>query len=154
MNAVISGKTFSSTIFDKTKRQETEWTKILITDSVCPESFHPWGFLKAFWASYRLPYYWYYLLSPQEAPKSFQEAPRKLKNISGQKSLQYFRCYFGRKDDTKKTFRNYLTFSYNCRFKLYMWLQCGYKNSSSKFIMAKPLKWGMLCLGTLLFQYV
>ena len=47
-----------------------------------------------------------YLLSPQEAQKSFQEAPRKLQKISGQKSLQYFSCYFGRNDDTKKTFRN------------------------------------------------
>ena len=42
-----------------------------------------------------------YLLSPQEAPKSFKEAPRKLQKISGQK---YFRCYFGQNDDTKKTF--------------------------------------------------
>ena len=31
--------------------------------------------------------------------------------------------------------------------------ECGYKNSASKFIMAKPLKWGMLRLCTLIFQY-
>ena len=31
--------------------------------------------------------------------------------------------------------------------------ECGYKNSSSKFIMAKALKWGMLHLFTLIFQY-
>ena len=29
--------------------------------------------------------------------------------------------------------------------------ECGYKYSSSKFIMAKPLKWGMLSLCTLIF---
>ena len=29
----------------------------------------------------------------------------------------------------------------------------GYKNSSSKFIMVKALKWGMLRLCTLIFQY-
>ena len=44
--------------------------------------------------------------SPQEAPKNFQEAPRKLQKKSGQKYLQYFGCYFGRSDDTKKTFQN------------------------------------------------
>ena len=31
--------------------------------------------------------------------------------------------------------------------------ECGYKNSSSKVIMEKPLKWGMLRLCTLTFQY-
>ena len=31
--------------------------------------------------------------------------------------------------------------------------ECGYKNSSSEFIMAKPLKWGILRLCTLIFQY-
>ena len=35
-----------------------------------------------------------YLLSPQETPKSFQEARRKLQEISGQKSLQNFCCFF------------------------------------------------------------
>ena len=45
-----------------------------------------------------------YLLSPQIVP-------RKLQKISGQKSLQYSRSYFGQNDDTKKTFRNLLTFS-------------------------------------------
>ena len=44
--------------------------------------------LKVFIASLGLPYLSQYLLSPQEAP-------RKLQKISGQKSLQYFRCYFG-----------------------------------------------------------
>ena len=48
-----------------------------------------------------------YLLSPQETPKSFQEARRKLQEISGQKSLQNFCCYFGPNDDTKKTFQNF-----------------------------------------------
>ena len=42
----------------------------------------------------------------KEAQKSFQEAPRKLKNLSGQESLQYFRWFFGQNDDIKKTFRN------------------------------------------------
>ena len=31
--------------------------------------------------------------------------------------------------------------------------ECGYKNSSSKYIIPKPLKWGMLHLCTLIFQY-
>ena len=31
--------------------------------------------------------------------------------------------------------------------------ESGYRNSSSKFIMANPLKWGMLCLFNLIFQY-
>ena len=35
-----------------------------------------------------------------------EEAPRKLQKISGQKSLQYFRCYFGQNDDAIKTFWN------------------------------------------------
>ena len=61
---------------------------------------------KLFGTSSRLPYKWHYLLSPYEAPKRFQEAPRKLQKNSGQKSLQCFRCYFGQNDDTKKTFRN------------------------------------------------
>ena len=43
------------------------------------------AFVKLFGASCRLPYLWYYLLSLQEATK-----------ISGQKSLQYFSCYFGK----------------------------------------------------------
>ena len=47
-----------------------------------------------------------YLLSPQEAPKSFKEAPRKLQKHSGLKSLQYFCCYFGQNSETQKTFRN------------------------------------------------
>ena len=33
-------------------------------------------------------------------------SPKEAIKLSGQKSLQYFRCYFGRNDDTKKTFRN------------------------------------------------
>jgi len=37
----------------------------------------------------------------RKAPKTFQKAPRK---ISGQKSLQYFCCYFGQNNDTIKTF--------------------------------------------------
>ena len=41
-------------------------------------------------------YLLYHLLSPQKAQKSFQEAPRKIQKISEQKSLQYFRCYFGK----------------------------------------------------------
>ena len=32
----------------------------------------------------------------KEAQKSFQKAPSKVQQISGQKSLQYFRCYFGK----------------------------------------------------------
>ena len=32
------------------------------------------------------------VIKPQKAPKSFQKAAK----ISGQKSLQYFRCYFGK----------------------------------------------------------
>ena len=43
-------------------------------------------------------------------PNSFQEAPRKLYKLSGQKSLQYFCCYFGPNDNTKETFRSQLTF--------------------------------------------
>ena len=47
-----------------------------------------------------------------ECPREFiayfnaLEAPRKLQEISGQKSLQYFHCYFGQNDDTKKIFQN------------------------------------------------
>ena len=50
---------------------------------------------KLFGATCKLPHYLYYLLSPQEG-----------KNKPGQKSLQYFCCYFGRNDGSKKTFRN------------------------------------------------
>ena len=52
--------------------------------------------LKVFIASLGLPedFFSIMILSPQEAPKSFREAPRKLQKISGQKTLQYFRCYF------------------------------------------------------------
>ena len=32
--------------------------------------------------------------------------PKEAIKISGQKSLQYSRCYFGQNDDTKKTLRN------------------------------------------------
>ena len=71
----------------------------------CPESFY--SFLGA---SCRLPNKLYYLISSKEAPKSFKEAPRKLQKHSVLKSLQYFCCYFGRNDDTKKTFWNELTF--------------------------------------------
>ena len=43
---------------------------------------------------------------------------------------------------------------YNYRFKLYMWLNVATKTvHSRKFIMAKALKWGMLHLCTLIFQY-
>ena len=38
--------------------------------------------------------------------KIFQEAPRKVWKISGQKSLQYSRCYFGQNDDKKRHFES------------------------------------------------
>ena len=66
-------------------------------ESLC--SFHE-ASLKLFGTFCRLPYLIYYLLSPQEAPKSSQDAT----NISGQKSLQYFCCYFGWNDYTKRHF--------------------------------------------------
>ena len=51
----------------------------------CPESFQ--SFLgvswKLFGTSCKLPYKWHYLLSPKKAPKSFQEAPKKLQKIQG-----------------------------------------------------------------------
>ena len=60
-------------------------TKLL--PDFCPEIFC--SFLGAYWkllgASCRLPCLWYYLLSPPGSSKSFQEAPRKLQKISGQK---------------------------------------------------------------------
>ena len=43
---------------------------------------------------------------------------------------------------------------YNCRFKLYKWLNVATKTvCSSKFIMPKPLKWGVLGLCILNLQY-
>ena len=60
-------------------------TKLFL--NFCPEIF--WTFVGASWklfeASCRLPYSWYYLLSPQEAEKASREAPRKVQKISGQK---------------------------------------------------------------------
>ena len=53
-----------------------------------------------------LPVFMILLTKSPGSPKSFQEAPRKLQKISGQKSWQYFCCYFGPNDDTKKAFRN------------------------------------------------
>ena len=50
---------------------------------------------------------------PTGSSKSFQEAPMKLQKESRQKSLQYFRCYFGPNDDTKKTFRKTITLLHN-----------------------------------------
>ena len=49
------------------------------------------SFLRLFGVSFRLPYLWYYLLSPKEAPRSFQETTKKLQKNSGQ---NYFCCYF------------------------------------------------------------
>ena len=58
---------------------------------VCVASMRlPWSFLGL---SVGFLIKWHYLLSPQEAPKSFQ------------KSLQHFCCYFGRNDDIKKIIR-------------------------------------------------
>jgi hypothetical protein len=39
-------------------------------------------------------------------PNKLPGSPKEAIKLSGQKSLQYFRCYFGPNDDTKKTFRN------------------------------------------------
>ena len=39
----------------------------------------------------------------RKLPGSLQKAT---KNFRAENLLQYFRCYFGRNDDTKKTFRN------------------------------------------------
>ena len=65
-------------------------TKLFL--NFCPEFFC--SFLGASWelfgASCRLPCLWYYLLSPPGSSKSFQEAPRKLQKISGQKSGNNF----------------------------------------------------------------
>jgi hypothetical protein len=53
-----------------------------------------YSFLGASWnlfgASCVLPYLLYYLLSPQEAPKSFQEAPRKLQKNQGRNPYNIF----------------------------------------------------------------
>ena len=58
----------------------------------CPSGLYSFfgASLKLFGTSCKLPYKWHYLPSSQEAPKSFQEASRKLQKISGQKSLQFF----------------------------------------------------------------
>ena len=63
------------------------WTKIptkLFLD-FCPEFFC--SFLRASWKLFGLSGD---LVSLQEAPKSFQEAPRKVQKISGQKSRNNF----------------------------------------------------------------
>ena len=54
-----------------------------------------WG-LPGFFLGLPVGFLIYDLISSKEAPKSFQEAPKKLQKISGQKFLQYFRCYFGK----------------------------------------------------------
>ena len=51
----------------------------------------------------------------------------KLKKISGHKSLQCFHCYLGPNDDTKKTFRNQLTFNI-------------YQNDSNPIVKKMPCK--------------
>ena len=58
----------------------------------CPEFFLllPGGFLEAFWASWGLSIQYHKQGILQEAPKSFQEAPRKVQKISGQKSRNNF----------------------------------------------------------------
>ena len=38
--------------------------------------------------------------------KKLPGSPQEVTKISGQKSLQFFLCFFGQNDDTKKTFRN------------------------------------------------
>ena len=68
--------------------------------------------LKCFIASLGLPGDLVSNIINKEAYEKPQKASRKPQKISGQKSLQYFCCYFGRNDDTKKTFRNKLTFSF------------------------------------------
>ena len=52
--------------------------------------FLPWFFCsflgaswKLFWASCRLPYSWYYLLSPKEAQKASRKPPRSYKKFQG-----------------------------------------------------------------------
>ena len=67
------------------------------------KDFYPESYYSFLGASWKLPYQWYYLLSPQEAP-------RKLQKNSRTEILEIFLCYFGPNDDTKKTFRGQLTF--------------------------------------------
>ena len=52
----------------------------------------PGGFLEAFWGLLycRLPYLWYYLLSPQEAQRASRKPPGSCKKKSGQKSRNNF----------------------------------------------------------------
>ena len=51
-------------------------------------------------------------------PKRLPGGPQEATKNSGQKSLQYFCCYFGLNNDTKKTFRNQLTFIIHTYFIL------------------------------------
>ena len=65
--------------------------------------FLPWNFgsflgasWKFFWASCRLPYlFMISLIKSQGSPKSFQEAPKKLQKISGQKFRNNFVASLG-----------------------------------------------------------
>ena len=56
-------------------------TKLFL--DICPEIWCTflWASWKLFEASCRLPYSWYYLLSPQEAEKSSRKPPGRYKNF-------------------------------------------------------------------------
>ena len=54
---------------------------------------------------------------------------RRYCKFLGQKSLKYFCCYFGRFDDTKKTFRNQLTFN----VLSYYGADCGLRTPNEAF---------------------
>ena len=66
-------------------------TKLFL--DICPEIWCTflWASWKLFEASCRLPYSWYYLLLKSPGSwKSFQEAPKKVQKISGQKYRNSF----------------------------------------------------------------
>ena len=75
-----------------TKYQRNYFDPPLFLD-FCPDFFFCsflGGFLDNFWAFGGLSIQYHKQESLQEAPKSFQEAPRKVQNISGQKSRNNF----------------------------------------------------------------
>ena len=67
----------------------------------------PGGFLEAFWASCRLPYLCYYLLSPQEAQKASRKPAGSHKKFQGRKpetiSLVFWMKLIFHKDILKLT---------------------------------------------------
>ena len=70
-------------------------------------------------------------------PKKLLGSPKEAKKLSGQISLQYFCCYFGPNNDTKKTFRNYLTIR---KRKIFQLEKQNYSNCKKEIIPIRKRK--------------